>query len=139
GLLLGSCGLLTLPCLLSVPRGYTSVDWDSSDFISRSVVFEDPSCFLCLGGASVMTNPVNTAQVQASSWPQLDSCWYPALFPPHGMGEGILPIHTNITSLLVVDGAGCELVEMDDHKLIARGWPVAKLLEYQWEDPLLTK
>lgn len=84
-------------------------------------------------------NSVNTAQVQASSWPQLDSCWYPALFPPHGMGEGILPMHTNITSLLVVDGAGCELVEMDDHKLIARGWPVAKLLEYQWEYPLLTK
>ncbi|KAK1905716.1 StAR-related lipid transfer protein 9 [Dissostichus eleginoides] len=56
-----------------------------------------------------------------------------------GMGEGILPIHTNIKALLVVDGAGCELVEMDDHKLIARGWPVAKLLEYQWEDPLLTK
>ncbi|KAI9525001.1 hypothetical protein NQZ68_012511 [Dissostichus eleginoides] len=82
-------------------------------------------------------NSVNTAQ--ASSWPQLDSCLYPALFPPQGMGEGILPIHTNIKALLVVDGAGCELVEMDDHKLIARGWPVAKLLEYQWEDPLLTK
>lgn len=82
---------------------------------------------------------VNTAQIQASSWPQLDSSWSPAPLTPHNMGEGSLPILMDIIALLVADGAGCKLVEMDDHKLIARGWPVAQLLEFQWEDSLLTK
>lgn len=53
------------------------------------------------------------------------------------MGAGRLPILMDIIALLVVDGAGCRLVEMDDRKLIARGWPVAQLLEFQWEDSLL--
>lgn len=29
------------------------------------------------------------------------------------------------------------LVEMDNRKLIAGGWPVALLLEFQWEELLL--
>lgn len=37
----------------------------------------------------------------------------------------------------VVDGAGCKLVGVDYHRMIATGWPVAQLPKFHWDDPLL--
>lgn len=38
-----------------------------------------------------------------------------------------------------VDGAGCNLVVMDYHRMIATGWPVAQLLKFHWDNSLLTE
>lgn len=47
----------------------------------------------------LQANDVNTVQDQASSWPQLDSSWYPTACTPHDRGEGSLPILMNIIVL----------------------------------------
>lgn len=39
----------------------------------------------------------------------------------------------------VVDGAGCSLVVMDHHRVIATGWPVAQLANLHWDGSLLTE
>lgn len=44
-------------------------------------------------------NDVNTTRVQASSWPQRDSSWYPTPLTPHDTGEGNLPVLMNIITL----------------------------------------
>lgn len=47
----------------------------------------------------LQASDASTVQVQASSWPQLDSSWYPAPLTPHDMGEGSLPILMDIIAL----------------------------------------
>lgn len=44
-------------------------------------------------------NDVNTARVQASSWPQRDSSWYPTPLTPHDTGKGNLPVLMDIITL----------------------------------------
>lgn len=70
-------------------------------------------------------------------WPQLDFSWYSIQLNPISYGRGQPASSHRLNSPLAVDGPGCMVVETDNHNLIARGLPVAQLLEFQWEDSLL--
>lgn len=52
---------------------------------------------------------------------------------PHNTGGVGLP------ELMHLNGAGCKLQELYYKRLIARGWPVAQLLEFHWGDSLLSQ
>lgn len=107
--------------------------------IIRSPPAQHETSMTGIGGNILLpANDVNTVQVQASDWTQFGSSWYPAPLTHLWYGWGQPANSHGHNTALVVDGAGCRLVEMNNHKLIARGWPDAQLLEFQWEDSLLT-